>query len=50
MFNSDEDNADASVYEMMCTAGEWGIDGKWKEDNGKPVMELFFSPAYHYAG
>lgn len=42
MLNSDEDNGDASVYEMMCTAGEWGTDGKWKEDKGKPVMELFF--------
>lgn len=41
MFSSGEDNGDASVYEMMCTAGEWGTDGKWKEDKGKPVMELF---------
>lgn len=40
-FSSGEDNGDASVYEMMCTAGEWGTDGKWKEDKGKPVMELF---------
>lgn len=48
MFNSSEDNGDASVYEMMCTAGKWGTDGKWKEDKGKPVMTVFF-PAYHYA-
>ena len=57
MFGSDEDNGDASVYEMMCTAGEWRTDGKWKEDKGKPVMELccwcvffFLPPAHHYVG
>lgn len=42
MFNSREDNGDASVYEMMCTAGKWGTDEKWKEDKGKPVMKKFF--------
>lgn len=36
MFHSSKDNGDASVYEMMSTAG------KWREDKGEPVMKMFF--------
>ncbi|XP_067436838.1 B-cell scaffold protein with ankyrin repeats-like isoform X2 [Thunnus thynnus] len=35
MFNSDEDNGDASVYEMMCTAGNPSTSDAQKEQDGE---------------
>ncbi|XP_042368603.1 B-cell scaffold protein with ankyrin repeats-like [Plectropomus leopardus] len=35
MFNSDEDNGDASVYEMMCTAGTASAKNVLKEQRGE---------------
>lgn len=50
MSGSGGDNDDTSVYEMMCSAGEWATDGKWREGRRQASNGIVLCPpAYDYA-